>query len=220
TEAMRLAVQRQPKSGDNGIRAMSRAGASAGIVMSVCCTLGGRPIRDTGEIGRARLRVQFSQQSVIARVLLLFSYKAGGIVDVTENDCAGRASLLARRHQLAVADRPVLDAGSDAGCTDPLDAICALLHDAAPSNRDLRIENIVRRREWKPGIIEPVETAHLVGTVVGAGPCADASAVGHLVEALARMHRCIHRADELARRFFAVHAGHRLKIGLRAIWMT
>src|SRR5690606_24561992 len=91
TEAMRLAAQRQPKSGDNGIRAMSRAGASAGIVMSVCCTLGGRPIRDTGEIGRARLRVQFSQQSVIARVLLLFSYKAGGIVDVTENDCAGRA---------------------------------------------------------------------------------------------------------------------------------
>ena len=85
---------------------------------------------DAGEIGCARLRVQGAEERIVARALLEPAHRAVGIVHVAEDDGFRRAGLLARRHHLAVAQWPILDARIGPGRADPLDAIGAFFHDA------------------------------------------------------------------------------------------
>src|SRR5690606_18700558 len=58
-------------------------------------------------------------------------------------------------------------------------------------------------------VVEPVESTHLVGAVVGAVAGADATVVGHLVQALVAVRGGGHRAHRFARRVVAVLAHHR-----------
>src|SRR5262245_55972060 len=64
-------------------------------------------IRQRREIARARPRAELGQEAVAA--LLGLELRDGGlrIGDVAEDDRLRRARLLARRHDLAVPDRPV-----------------------------------------------------------------------------------------------------------------
>ena len=62
-----------------------------------------------GQIGRARLRVQFLQHARSYRLLgFQLRDSAVRIVDIAEDDRLGRTGLLAGGHDLAVAYRPVL----------------------------------------------------------------------------------------------------------------
>ena len=63
------------------------------------------------------------------------------------------------------------------------------------------------------GIAEEIEAAHLVGAVRFAEPRADAAVVDLDVQPFAVMDRGRDRADRLARRVLAMHAGHRRKAG-------
>ncbi len=60
-----------------------------------------------------------------------------------------------------------------------------------------------------------IETADLVWAVRLAEAGADAAVVDLDVEAFAIMDGCFDRAHRLARRVFAMHAGHRLKARVR-----
>ena len=62
-----------------------------------------------------------------------------------------------------------------------------------------------------------VEAAHLVGTVVGAEPRADAAVVDHDVQALLVVHRGADGTDDLARRLLAVLAQHGLEQHVRGL---
>ena len=64
-------------------------------------------------------------------------------------------------------------------------------------------------------VIEKVEPAHLEGTVVRAIARADATIVGHHVQAILAVDGGIHRADGFTRRILAVLAHHRLRNHLR-----
>ena len=63
------------------------------------------------------------------------------------------------------------------------------------------------------GISEEVEAAHFVGTIRLAEARADAAVVDLHVKPFAVVDRSRHRADRLARRVLAVHAGHGREAG-------
>src|ERR1051325_2133808 len=139
-----------------------------------------------------------------------FRYGRIGILQVTEDDRLGRASLLACGDDLVAPQRAALLVGLGMRILDALDAIGTFLHHAARAHRHLR----VLRGAFGFGeaaVVVPVEAPHLVGTVARTRVRADAAAVDHLVEAFGRMHGGMHRAAHFARRLLAVHAGHRLE---------
>ena len=119
-------------------------------------------------------------------------------------------------------DRPVVAFGGAARRADALDAVGAFLHHAARAHRDFRILLGAIGLEAEIGVFlavgvsEEVEATHLVGTVRLAETRADAAIVNLQVQPFAVMHRGGHRADRLAGRVLAMHAGHRLKPELRA----
>ena len=115
---------------------------------------------------------------------------------------------------------------------DPLHAVRALLHDAAHADRDVGVLHHLARAPGMPlgperaqveavqlahVPIEEVEAAHLVRAVVRAVPGADAAVVRHDVEPLGVVHGGVDRADRLARRLLALHAGDRLHRDLRVL---
>src|ERR1700710_1734271 len=63
----------------------------------------------------------------------------------------------------------------------------------------------------RASIVEEIEPPHFVGTIARAGPGPDAAVIDHLVDALRTMRGGTPRASHFARRFFTVHAGHRLE---------
>src|SRR5262249_18506815 len=65
--------------------------------------------------------------------------------------------------------------------------------------------------------LEVVEAADLVRAVVRAVARADAAVVRHVVEPLGAVRRGVDRADVLARRLFALHAGERLQGDMRIV---
>ena len=76
----------------------------------------------------------------------------------------------------------------------------------------LRIGSRLVRR---PVLVEQeVEPPHLVRAVVRAVARADAAVVDHVVQAFSAVGRGGNRADDLARRVLALHAGYRLMVGL------
>src|SRR5579859_2536775 len=96
-------------------------------------------VDDTSRICGARLVVQVRQYLVAAFRRLPLGHPAGLIVLVAEDDRVRGARLLARRHNLPVAYRPVLLVRHNLYRFDALDAVRALLHYAAGTNGDIRI---------------------------------------------------------------------------------
>src|SRR5580698_1258140 len=169
-------------------------------------------IAQASQIGGSGPYVQVFQQAVVARLRFELRHAALGIVDVAENDGLRGTRLGASRRDFAVRDAPVLLLGFDFGCADALDAVGALFHHAAAANRHVRIAHAVLARRAPIRIQEEIKAPHLVWAVVGTVARAYAAVVHHLVDAVAAVHRGGYRANQLARRVFALHTRHRLEI--------
>src|SRR5262245_19554506 len=96
-------------------------------------------VADRGQVGGPRHGVQLGEQAVVGRLLLPDVDAALRVTQVAEHNGPGRARGLARRHHLAVADRPALPLGLDLGGPDPLHAVRALLHHPPLADRYLRV---------------------------------------------------------------------------------
>src|SRR5262249_20937199 len=83
------------------------------------------------QVRRARAGVQLSQNPVVPRIGLELGDLALGVIDVAEDDRAGRAGRLAGGDNFAVEDRPILRLRGITRGVDPLDAVRALLHHPA-----------------------------------------------------------------------------------------
>ena len=187
-------------------------------------------VAQLGLVGRARTGVEVGQRAVGTARGLRLGDAGLGIGDVAELDRAGWAGLLAGDLDGAVADVDVgriagADLGLDLGFLDALDAIGALLHDAAHAHGDVgvllelrevgRILDGLLRSERSfvqvavdaLVVVEEVEAADLVRAVVRAVAGADAAVVGHRVEALVVVDGGVGGADGLARGGLAMLAG-------------
>src|SRR5262249_6997417 len=140
-------------------------------------------IAETREVGRARPRAELGEQVVAALLGLCSRDAAFRIVDVSEHDRLGRADLLAGREDLAVSDRTVLLFRFDPRAIDALNAVGALLHDAAAADGDVGIARKLQALDLEILVEIEVESAHLVGAVVRAVPGADAPVVDHFIQA-------------------------------------
>src|SRR3546814_17679368 len=60
------------------------------------------------------------------------------------------------------------------------------------------------------GVIEPIEPAHLVGTVIGAVAGAETAVIGLHIQAVGRVHGSQYRENRLARGVITLLASHRL----------
>ena len=139
------------------------------------------------------------------------------IVQVAEDDRFGRADRLARGLHFAVLNAAAVLLGFDARGADALHAIRALLHDAAAADRHIGIASDRQARRLPILVLEEVEPAHFVRTVVRAVARADAAVVDHVVQPFAAVHGRADRTDGLARRGLAVHARNGLEVGLRIL---
>ncbi len=166
------------------------------------------------QVIRPRLDVQFGQQPVGTRVGVCLRDAAVLIVQIAEFDRLSRTGLLAGRHDVPVGQIPALTLGVDLPVLDPLHAVGALLHHAARPHRDFRIHGqlhqLVAGTRHTLGVVEIVETPHLVRAVVGTVPRTDAAVVDHVVQAFLAVDRRGDRADLFARRILAVMTRHRL----------
>src|SRR5581483_1832281 len=169
-------------------------------------------IVDAFEVARAWLGTGVFERGKRARIVAQSGDAGTLVVDVAEDDRAGRTCLFARRLDLAVRDRSTFDPRVDPGAAGSLHAVGALLHHAARPDGDVGIVREVLDRLFVLVKVEPVEAAHLVRAVVRAKARADAALVGHLIEPVARVGRRVDRAHVFARRFLAVLAEHRLEL--------
>ncbi len=95
---------------------------------------------------------------------------------------------------------------------NPLHAVAALLHHAAAAHGDVGVVLHPQRLGFEVGVFQKIEPPHLVGAVVRAKPRADAAVVDHVVQPLGTVDGRLDRAHVFARRVFAMHAGHGLKV--------
>ena len=119
----------------------------------------------------------------------------------------------ARRDDFAVDQLAFLGPRVDLGHRYALDAERALFHHARPAHRNVGVELQIER--FGPFRREPVETAHLVRTVVLAEARADTAIVNLRVESFARMMRGEDRTDRLTRRVVALLAQDRRDVEVR-----
>ena len=134
---------------------------------------------------------------------------AGRIVHVAEDDRLSRARLLASGLNVAIDHRLATLPRRDLAFFDALDTHRALLHDAASPHGDVRVEYQTLKRVF-PFVLEPVEAAHFVRTVVRTVSSADAPVIGLFVEPFIAVDGRQHWAHRFARRMVAVVAHHRL----------
>src|SRR3954462_3075455 len=200
---------------------ISGAGAYAagfGLIMAGLGSGSWRDLRvgvaNLGQVGRSRPRVQIFEQPVIALELLHLRDARFRIVEIAEDDRVGRAGRGAGGDHFTVLDAAVLALGVDARVVDALDAVGALLHHAAAADGHVRVAQRLEARRLPVLVEQEVEAPHLVGAVVRAVARADAAVVDHVVQAFRAMRRRADRADQLARRVLALHAGDRLVIRL------
>src|ERR1035437_5139217 len=178
-------------------------------------------VRQLGEVGRAGPGVQLAEERVLERLFAQLRDFRRRVVDVAEDERFGWAHLLARRHDLAIADASVLLFRVHSGAVHALDAVVALLHDAALTNRLVRV-----REESEDGevlvlvVVVEVESPDLVRAVVRAVPGPDAAVVGHLVDAFLAVGGRQDGADDFAGRLLAVHAHDRLVVRGRVLGRT
>src|SRR5258706_5933189 len=170
-------------------------------------------VLDLGQVGRARARVQLTQQRVVAVLRLQLRDRAARVVDVAEHDGLRGAHGLAGGLDLAVADAAPFVVGGDARLLDALHAVRALLHDPAAAHAHVGVALQLDGRRVPVLIEQEVEAPHLVGAVVRAVAGADAAVVDLVVQALVAVHGGGHRADLLARRVLALHARQGLEVG-------
>src|SRR2546422_7190277 len=100
-------------------------------------------------------------------MLLEFRHPAGRIIEIAKNNRFSGTRLLASSHHFPVADAPVLLFGFDARLGNALNAISALLHHPSPTHRHFRVEHGSEFLPISFGIMIEIETAHLVGAIVG-----------------------------------------------------
>src|SRR5690606_21474761 len=138
------------------------------------------------------------------------------VLEGAELNGAGRARLLTGRDHFTGPNRRAFDAGANLRRADALHAVRAFLHHAALPHGDLGISLHARGR-LVARVLEVVEAADLVGTVVRAEPRPDAAVVDHLVQAVGAVNGGVHRTHVLAGRHLAVLAEHRLMHDARAL---
>src|SRR6185312_2328342 len=131
---------------------------------------------------------------------------------IAEDNCFGRACLLACSDNFTIADGTVFALGGDTPGSDALDAIGALFHHAAAANAYVRIASQFFNRSVIVGVEQEVEPAHLIGAVVGTIPSAHTAVVDHVIEPFRTVHGGSHRTNALARRVLALHAGDGLEV--------
>src|SRR5215469_4144486 len=145
------------------------------------------------------------------------------VVDVAEDNGAGRARLLAGSLQGTVfnVELAILADGRsfsiDAGPGNALNAVGALLHHAPAAHGDFGIAHELVLRCIPILEQEEVKAPHFVRTVVGAVARPDAAVVDLVVKTFAAMGGSANRTDQLTRSVFALHAGHGLEVGLGCI---
>src|SRR5205807_1120756 len=148
---------------------------------------------------------------IVQRLRLQLRNFALGVMDVAEDDSAGWTRGLTRSYHVAVAHRAILKLRGDLTGPDALHAIGALLHDAAAAHADFGIAQRAQALGREVRVLQKVEAADLVRTVVRAIARADAAVVDHVVQAVAAVDGGGDGTNQLTRRIFAVHARHRLK---------
>src|SRR5436305_10579804 len=172
----------------------------------------GARIAQLREIGGARARVDVLEQPVVERIGLQLRHLRLRVVDVAEDDRPRRAALLAGGLEPVRRDRLMVDLGLDLRRLDALHTVGALLHHAAHAHRHVRVVDQLQHRRALVAVAQEVEAAPLVGAVVRAVAGAHATVVDHVVEPLVAVHGGGHRADHLAGRVLALHAGQGLVV--------
>ena len=103
-------------------------------------------IAESRQVRRSRLRAEFADDAVVARVGLQLGDAAVGVVDVAEDDRLRSGTPAGRRSasvpSAIVGGSPAFDGvllGVDPGGVDPLHAVGALLHHAAAADRHVGV---------------------------------------------------------------------------------
>src|SRR5262249_3315370 len=172
-------------------------------------------ISHSGQIGRAWLRVQFTNQTVIAFLSLELRDAAIWIIDVTEDNRFGRARLRARGCDLAVSNESIFFLGIDLGFLNSLHAVSALLHHAAAANAHVRVAHHLKTRGVEILIQQKIKSPNFVRAVVRTIARANTAVVSHVVQAFSTVSCRSNRADNFAGRVLALLTRDRLKISLR-----
>src|SRR5690348_2098789 len=173
------------------------------------------------QIGGTRAGAEMAKQFVVTGTAFKPADRGIFLLKIAERDRIRGAGVLARRLDFIDPDGAVLALGEAASSADALDAIGALLHDAARAHRYLGV--LLPAIGFKAevgvfltvGVSEEIEATHFVWTVRFAEPGADASVVNLQIEPFAIVHGGRNRTDRLAWRVLAVHARHRLKSKFR-----
>jgi hypothetical protein len=131
------------------------------------------------------------------------------VIQVTKHQGVGGAGLDAGRGHIAIDYFTSLSSNLSDRPADALHAEAALLHDAAATNRDIRVQ-LVPQGLW-PYRLPEVEEPYVPGIVVGAESCADATVVYLNVQTFVVMVGSEHRAYRLAGCILTMLAEHRHK---------
>src|SRR5208283_3567337 len=130
-----------------------------------------------------------------------------------EVDGRRRTGLGASREDLAVSYGALFGARLRFRLREALHAERAFLHDPLGAHRHIGIQLLLERAgPGALGVVEPVEIAHLVGTIRGAIARAHAAVVNLGVQSVRSMVGGAHRADDLARCRLALLTHHRQEL--------
>src|SRR3989454_7589874 len=132
------------------------------------------------------------------------------ILEIAEGDRSRGARLLAGGQDVAVPHGALRVTRVVLARDDALNAHRALLHDPELANRHVGVQLHVERRGEL--VLEPVEAAHVIGTVVAAVSSPDTTVVHLTVETFFRTIRRKHGTDGLARGDLTMLAEHRQEV--------
>src|SRR5258708_6116754 len=190
---------------------VSRVGASGVMSRGLQLHDLGARIAYGSEVGRPRLSIVVLQESVIECCVFHLADPRIRIVEVPENDRVSRARGLTCGQYLSIVDRrdawalgilTTLVLGLYFRRPDALHAISAFLHDAAASNRHLRVVKQFHALSGEVGILEEIEAPNFIGAVIRAVTRADTAVIDHVVEPIIAVHRSANRTDHFTRRLF------------------
>lgn len=152
---------------------------------------GGLTIPHLGLIEYGRLGLDSGQQVVAALILEEVAHFTGWVIEITENDGMGRASLRTSSLDLTVFRTTTGFFGFEAAILDALYAHRALLHHPAGTNGHIGIKNHlakvighVVRKLLVVAVLEPVVSTNLVRAVVGAIPRTYTTVIRHHIQSV------------------------------------
>src|SRR3989475_170616 len=208
---IRATTHIQPKyrlPGGASVRATSRVtSANVGEVAWLSLIGSGVLPDDLLQVGDGGPRPDLLQAVIGARRVGEPHHGALRILEIAEGDRARGARLLACGQDVAVPHGALRVTRVILARDDALNAHRALLHDPELADRHIGVQLHVERRGEL--VLEPVEAAHVVGTVVAAVARAHAAVVDLPVQALLGPVGGEDGADRLARRDLTVLAEHR-----------